>query len=167
MTAARPVDGHWITVTQHDPDAAQNIWLLRADGKGEMTPLVSGPRRDVAEPVSPDGRWLAYTSDETGHIQLWVQSYPEPGRRMQVSTKGASRAWWTGDSRELLFLDEGRTRTGPTLRVGTPRQIASLPPNIVSMDAMPDRQRFLTLAPERSALASITVVQNWLAGLRP
>ena len=166
-------DGNWITVTQHDPDAAQNVWLLQADGKGEMKLLVRGPGRDVGGPLSPDGRWLSYTSDETGQIQLWVQSFPEPGRQTQVSTKSASLSWWTRDGRQILFLDQDRTHlwradieAGSTLRVGAPRLLATLGPNIVSMDAMPDRQRFLALTPERIAPGSITIVQNWLAGLR-
>ena len=55
---------------------------------------------------------------------------------------------------------------GPTLRVGTPRQIATLPPDIVYMTAAPDRQRFLAILPERSGTGSVTVVQNWRAALQ-
>jgi Tol biopolymer transport system component len=165
-------DGRWIVITQLDPDTAQNVWLLPADGGGEPTLFFRGPTRDNSGPISPDGRWLAYVSEETGQFELYVQSFPTPGRRVQVSQQGAVGAWWTRDGRQLLFLGLDKrslwrveVSLGTTVGVGTPRQIATFPPSIVSTDAMPDRQRFLTIAPERTGIGSATVVQNWLASL--
>jgi len=165
-------DGRWIAMTQLDPDTAQNVWLLPADGGGEPTLFFRGPTRDNSGPISPDGRWLAYTSEETGRFELFVQSFPTPGRRVQVSQQGAIGAWWTGDSRQILFLGLDQrslwrvdVEPGPSFAVGTPRQIATFPPSIVYMDATPDRRRFLTIAPESIGIGSVTVVQNWLAAL--
>ncbi|HSG00892.1 MAG TPA: hypothetical protein VLA20_07155, partial [Vicinamibacterales bacterium] len=165
-------DGRWIAMTQLDPDTAQNVWLLPADGGGEPTLFFRGPTRDNSGPISPDGRWLAYASEETGRFELFVQSFPTPGRRVQVSQQGAIGAWWTGDSRQILFLGIDQrslwrvdVEPGPSFAVGTPRQIATVPPSIVYMDATPDRRRFLTIAPESIGIGSVTVVQNWLAAL--
>jgi Tol biopolymer transport system component len=172
-------DGHWIVVTQLDPSTSQNVWLLPAAGKSEMTPLVRTPARDKGGPPSPDGRWLAYVSEDTGRYELYLQSFPEPGRRVPVSQGGASSqqgaalAWWTHDGRQLLFLGgdmsslwRADVEPGDTLRIGTPRRIATFPPNIMWMDATPDRQRFLAITPERTGPGSLTIVQNWRAALR-
>jgi Tol biopolymer transport system component len=165
-------DGQWLVITQLDAETKQNIWLLPASGRGDIVPLVRGPVRDNAGPLSPDGRWLAHTSDDTGRFELYLQSLPTPGRRVQVSQGGATLAWWTRDGRSLLFLDDQLRslwrvdlEPGATLRVGTPRQIANLPPDVTWMDAMPDRQRFVAIVPERAGPGSVTVVQNWRAAL--
>ncbi len=165
-------DDQWIQVTQLDAGSAQNIWLLPASGKGNLTPYLRGPTRDNGGPPSPDGRWLAYTSDVTGRFEVYVQSFPAPGHKVQVSQEGGSLAWRTRDGRRLLFLDDhvrslwrADLEPGDTLRPGTPIQLATLPPNIVWMDAMPDRQRFLAIVPERSGPGAITIVRNWRAAL--
>jgi dipeptidyl aminopeptidase/acylaminoacyl peptidase len=166
-------DGQWIVMTQLDAETAQNIWVLDASGTKAPIPLVRGPLRDNSGPLSPDGRWLAFTADDSGRFELYVQSFPTPGRKVQISENGAVHAWWTRDGRQLIYLD-GELRKlwrvdvqpGESFGVGTPRQLATLPAAIVAMDAMPDRQRFLAIAPERTGTGSVTLVQNWLAALR-
>jgi hypothetical protein len=80
--------------------------------------------------------------------------------------------WWTRDGRHLLFVNgDGKSlwradvEPGTTLKVSAPLRIATLPPNVVAEDAMPDGQRFLALVPERAGTGSVTVVQNWRAAL--
>ncbi|HEX5473585.1 MAG TPA: protein kinase [Vicinamibacterales bacterium] len=166
-------DGRWIICTQLNPGTEQDVMLLSASAPRELKPLVMGPTRDEAGPVSPDGRWLAYFSDETGRYQLYVQSFPSPGHRLQVSQDGAIGAWWTPDGRQLLFVgDDLRTlsrvdvaQAGDALRVSEPATFATLPPNILWIDSTPDRQHFLALAPERTGTGSMTVVENWRAAL--
>jgi hypothetical protein len=143
-------DGMWIVMTQLDQDTSQNVWLLDASGTKPPTVIVRGPVRDNGGPVSPDGRWIAFTSDESGRFEAYVQSFPAPGRRVQISDSGAVRSWWTRDGRQLVLLGSDlRTlsrvdlQPGDTLGIGTPKQFAKLPADLVWVDAMPDRQRFL------------------------
>jgi eukaryotic-like serine/threonine-protein kinase len=165
-------DGQWIVMTQLDADTAQNLWLLDASGTKAPTAIVRGPGRDAHGVVSPDGRWVAYRADDSGRFELFAQSFPTPGRKVQISEHGAGVAWWTRDGRQLIFLGGDLhslwrvdVQPGETLGVGTPRQFATLPADIVWVDAMPDRKRFLAIAPERTGTGSITIVQNWLAAL--
>jgi eukaryotic-like serine/threonine-protein kinase len=165
-------DGQWIVMTQLDPDTAQNVWLLDASGTKPPTAIARGPVRDNGGPVSPDGRWIAYVSEDSGRFEVYVQSFPAPGRKVQVSEDSAARAWWTRDGRQLVLLG-GDFRTlsrvdltpGATLGVGTAKAFARLPADLVWVDAMPDRQRFLAIAPERTGTGAVTVVQNWRAAL--
>jgi len=87
---------------------------------------------------------------------------------VQVSENGAARAWWTRDGRRMVLLGSDlRTlsrvdlQPGETLSVGASTRFARLPADIVFVDAMPDRERFLAIAPERTGTGSITIVQNW------
>jgi len=82
-------------------------------------------------------------------------------------------AWWSPDQRQLVFLGNDLRSLyrvdvlpGDTFRVGAPRKFATLPEDIIAVDAMPDRQRFLALAPERTGTGSVTIVQNWHAALK-
>jgi len=166
-------DGKWIIETQLDPDTSQNVWLLDASGGKAPTLLVRGPTRDNGGPVSPDGRWLAHTADDSGRFELFVQAFPSPGRKVQVSEEGCVFAWWAPDGRQMILLgNDLRTLSlvdvipGETFRATTPRKFATLPADIISVDASPDRKRFLALAPERTGSGSVTVVQNWRAALK-
>jgi Tol biopolymer transport system component len=167
-------DGMWIVITQLDQDTSQNVWLLDASGTKPPSVIVRGPVRDNGGPVSPDGRWVTFTSEDSGRFEAYIQSFPTPGRRVQVSDSGAVRSWWTRDGRQLVLLGSDlRTlsrvdlTSGDTLGVGTPKQFAKLPADLVWVDAMPDRQRFLAIAPERTSTGSVTLVQNWRAALAP
>ncbi len=119
-------------------------------------------------PLITSGAPLAPSA--TGRLELFVQPFPLPGEKVQVSEDGAAAAWWTRDGRQLLYvaadlrsLWRADVKPGAALEVGAPTRMAFLPPDIVSIDASPDRQRFLALSPERTGTGSITVVQNWLA----
>jgi Tol biopolymer transport system component len=165
-------DGQSIVVTQLDAGTAQDIWLLSLSGTHELKPLVRNPTRDNGGPVSPDGHWMAYISDVTSRFELYLQAFPQPGRKVQVSQQSASLSWWTRDGRQIMFLgDDLHTlwrvdvEPGSEIRVGTPKKVATLPSNIIWMDAMPDRQRFLAITPERTGIGAMTIVQNWRASL--
>jgi Tol biopolymer transport system component len=152
---------------------AQDTWLMPASGKGELKPLVRGPTRDNAGPISPDGKWLAFSSDDTGRFEVYVQEFPDPGARTQVSQQGGAGEWWTRDSRQIVFagadfrsLWRADLEPGKELHVSPPKQFATLPATTIWVDASPDRQRFLVLAPERTGIGSVTVVQHWLADLK-
>jgi eukaryotic-like serine/threonine-protein kinase len=165
-------DGKWIVMTQLDQDTSQNVWLLDASGTKAPEVIVRGPVRDNAGAISPDGRWFAFTSEDSGRFEAYLQSFPAPGRRVQASDSGAVRTWWTRDGRQLVMLGSDlRTlsrvdvRPGDALSIGRPTQFARLPADIVWVDAMPDRQRFLAIAPERTSTGSVTLVQNWKQGI--
>jgi Tol biopolymer transport system component len=166
-------DGQTIVFQQVDRDTIENLYVLPTSG--ELTPkvYVAGPGLDVEGAVSPDGKWLSYLSNDFGTFELYALSFPTPGRRVRISSAGGGVSWWTRDGRHIVYLDPKKTTlmiadvaVGATLKVGTPRVMASLPPGIIAIDAMPDRQKWLALVPDNAGAGTVTVVQNWMAGLK-
>jgi eukaryotic-like serine/threonine-protein kinase len=170
--AAWSPDGGTFVLSQLDPGTNQNIYLVDASGRKPATLFYRTPARDNGGPISPNGKWMAYASDEGGDYELYVQSFPIPGRKARVSEHGAVLAWWTRNSDQLIFLGSdlrslwrATVLPGASFATSAPVQIGTLPPDIVWLDAMPDRQRFLAISPERTSTGSITVVQNWRKAL--
>ena len=131
--------------------------------------------------LSPDGRWLAYVSDESGTYEVYVRAFPSGEAKRQISTHGGLEPAWSGNGRELFYLAPDRSlmsvvvRGGPTFDAGPParlfetRMSAVFNPTytrnqyVVSADA----QRFLINQTSPAALPSpITVVVNWQAALK-
>ncbi|MDO8678050.1 MAG: hypothetical protein Q7R30_05740 [Acidobacteriota bacterium] len=131
--------------------------------------------------MSPDSRWIAYASDESGKYEIYVQSFPDLGiaQKTTVSTGGGSQPRWSKDGRELFYLrSDGMlmavaVRTQPAFEPGavTPlfKTALSTNMNAYRMDYVPaaDGRRFLMKAPiEGTTPPSITVVLNWTALLK-
>jgi Tol biopolymer transport system component len=96
-------------VYQHsNPKTRDDLMALPLDG-GEARVLVQTPFADMNGRVSPDGRWLAYSSDDAGRVEVYVQPFPQSGERVQVSIDGGDWPAWSRDGKELFFL-EGNTK---------------------------------------------------------
>jgi Tol biopolymer transport system component len=168
-------DGKWIIAIQLDPVTAQNVWRIDPNGREPAATVVQNPGRDIAGHVSPDSNWITFAADDSGRYELYVQGFPEAGRRTQVSSDGGGLiSWWTPDGRQIVFLGNDlrslwRVDVTPgagSLSVGTPRMFARLPNDVVNVAAMPDRRRFIAIAPETSGTGSITIVQHWRVSQR-
>ena len=118
-------DGRWLAFSQLDPATSQDIWVLSlADRKAR--PFLVTPYEELDAVFSPDGRWLAYVSNATGRTEVYVQPFPGPGERWQVSSEGGAEPVW-GSSGTELFYRSGRrmmvvdVSMQPTFRAGRPR----------------------------------------------
>ena len=92
-----------------EPDLKWNVYRLPVSGPAEPVPVVRGPSIEVGGWVSPDGHWVAYLSDETGRLDVFVQSFPTAGVKLQIPTGGTQLCWWARDGRHLLFLKRDHT----------------------------------------------------------
>jgi eukaryotic-like serine/threonine-protein kinase len=86
-----------------------DIWSAGLAGQNEAVAVVRTPFNEHHAVLSPDGRWLAYVSNESGASQVYVQSFPDGGRRWQISSQGGSEPQWRGDGGELFFLSLDQT----------------------------------------------------------
>jgi Tol biopolymer transport system component len=80
-----------------------DIFVVSVDRPQEARPLLNTASNERYPEFSPDGKWLAYCSDETGQFELYVQPYPGPGRRVTVTSEGAFEPAWSRDSNELFY----------------------------------------------------------------
>jgi hypothetical protein len=167
-------DGRILAFYQLDPGTGFDIWLMPTDGSGPARPYLRTPFQDQFPVISPDGRWMLYVSDESGRPEAYVQSFPTPGRKYQVTTGGCSFGFWPKAAHELILLGlDGQSilsaeilETGESFRASGPRLLFRAPPNVTGFAVTRDAQRFLMPVPEGKTTApSITVVFNWRAEL--
>jgi serine/threonine-protein kinase len=172
-------DGQMLAFQENNPQTGRDIWVLRLiDRKSQ--PFLRTPFQETAPKFSPDGRWLAYCSDESaGRSEVYVQPYPGPGAKRRISIEGGQEPVWNSNGRELFYRNGSKimavevdTKSG--FSVGTPRMLfegAYLPTPFVvpDYDVSPDGRRFLMLKPAEtqiSALTQINVVLNWFEELK-
>jgi serine/threonine-protein kinase len=142
------------------------------------------PFNESGEQFSPDGHWIAYVSNESGRLEVYVRPFPGPGGKWQISTEGGAELAWNPKGKELFFRTGARKekmmvveyQTQPTFSAGKPRllfegnYVANAPANAAAFYSVaPDGQRFLmTKTPEQpqAALTQINVVLNWFEELK-
>ena len=92
-------DGQLLAFVEINPTTGYDIWVLRL-GDRKAQPFLRTPFNEGAPRFSPDGRWLAYVSDESGRYEIYVQPYPGPGGKWQISTEGGTEPLWNRNGRE-------------------------------------------------------------------
>jgi len=175
-------DGRFIIYAALDPQTQWDLWYVAVTPGGERAPVryAVSPFNEHHGRLSPDGRWMAYVSDDSKRWQVSVCGFPECGARTLVSTDGGVEPRWGRDGRELFYVAPGgalmaaAVQSGSTFSAGTPRALfrhrfAGLNDEMWRPEYVPgaDAQRFLVngLVDERP-LSPVTVVLNWTAGLR-
>ncbi len=167
-------DGERIVATAFGGSSPVDLVVVPAAG-GEPAPLVATEFADTNAALSPDGRWLAYQSSETGRNEVYVTTFPVPGRKWQVSQGEGMMPAWRSDGREVFYRDERGLwaaevdGTRAVLEVGAVRRLFDLPGNFApnrQYDVAPDGQRFLVGEPVEATNASpVTLVLGWDAEL--
>jgi eukaryotic-like serine/threonine-protein kinase len=152
---------------------ASEIYALPMTGDRKLRLLANIPGVPDQVHVSPDGRWMAFNSDETGRWEVYVASFPEFSSKQQISSDGGVQPLWRRDSRELFYLSpqgklmtvEMGTRGSGTLEAGPPRVLFQTglnpSPQLGEYAVTPDGERFLVADPVGGKTQAITVVLNW------
>ena len=180
-------DGRHILYTVDSEKAGSDLWVVPVQGGkpegGKPMPYLQTPFSEKQGQFSPDGRWIAYSSDESGSFQIYVQSFPAGGGKFQVSTGGGSEPRWRRDGKEIFYIGaDGRlmavdVRTIPKFEAGAPKALFDAQLTIFSptlpffhYDVTADGRRFLVnsavTAKDGSIEAPITVVVNWQAAVK-
>jgi Tol biopolymer transport system component len=143
-----------------------------------IRPLAKTSYKEASAVFSPDGRWIAYASDETGRFEIYAQAFPGPGGKAQISVNGGVEPVWPKSGRELFFRDGDKMMSvsidaaGAAITAGTPKVLFQgrfVPSSSVDRwyDVSPDGQRFLMLRAEAGRTsATLTVVQEWGSELK-
>jgi len=174
-------DGKLLVYEQTGQKTANDLWLLPLSGDRKPLPYLQTPFEEGAARFSPDGRWIAYQSNESGQFQVYVQTVPLSGAKYQISTSGGIAPYWRKDGRELFYASADRKlmavpiKLGATIEAGTPQPLFPISP--VTFGSFPnsfyapmrDGQRFLLNTPaggEAGAATPFTVVTNWQAAFK-
>ncbi len=164
-------DGAWLVYERRkSDDASSDLWIVSlADGK--TRPFVDSPFDEEHARFSPDGRWLAYSSDESGRPEVYVQPFPDGGRKWQVSTDGGAVPLWRGDGGELYYVAPDNAvmavaiATDPGWQAATPVALFRSDirfSNSNQIDVTADGQRFLiNEALVSSSRQPMSLIINW------
>ena len=164
-------DGKFLIFDRQAATTRFDLWMLEV-ATGKARPLLAGPYNEQSGDVSPDGRWLAYLCDETGRFEVYVQPYPGPGPRVQVTTGGAPRCNWMPDGRLSFALNRSpfvqrvaAVLPGSEFRIGPAEPLVTAPQAILTGDIAPDGRFGVLLPAGRPEPAQIIVVLDWMSGL--
>ena len=128
-------DGRFLLYRQINPGTNHDIFVLSTSGDREPFPYLQAPATENGGAFSPDGNWIAYNSDASGSVEVYVESFPNHGGKRQISVAGGSGPRWRADGTELYFYAlDGKlmavpvTAHGASLTTGTPTVLFPLRP---------------------------------------
>jgi len=177
-------DGRFFAYSQFDTETHFDIWVLPLTDDGKPFPFLRTQFNEVTMKFAPDGRWVAFASDASGRLEVYLRSFPEGGDEVRVSASGGSEPQWRHDGKELFYFSgDGQLMavpvvTGKTITVGKPVALFDLKAVGVFdigpiksglfpiFDPSPDGQRFVTIVGGNRAALPITVVLDWKQELK-
>jgi serine/threonine protein kinase/Tol biopolymer transport system component len=151
------------------------IWILSMTGERKAFPFATEALIQEESRFSPDGRWIAYKSNESGTNEIYVRAFPGPGGKWQVSTDGGTDPRWRRDGKELFYLSlDRKLMTVPVgldgaFQAGRPAPLFAVQPilRISAYDVAPDGRRFLVKSPSgEQGSPPLTLLTDWTALLR-
>lgn len=167
-------DGASIVYASINPQTKTDLWILPVSGDRKPRLFLQTPADELQGQISPDGHWIAYTSDESGVWEVYLQSFPEPGAKRTISIGGGTEPHWRHDGRELFYLSADRTlmsvnvTLGASVTIGRPRPLfrAAIPSSFTVFRnhyaVSADGQKFIICAVEHKGKEElVTVLANW------
>jgi serine/threonine protein kinase/Tol biopolymer transport system component len=172
-------DGKTLLFTQRTPRGTFDMWTMPVNPRGPAAPLVETPFDEWSPRFSPDGRYIAFASDESGRYEVYVTAFPFTGAKTRVTAAGGWLPRWSRDGRELFYLSGDLrlvampVRLSPTLVLGAPQPLFAVKratewvdtkPNVgwPDFDVSPDGTKFLAIVPGPANQQPLTAVINFL-----
>jgi serine/threonine-protein kinase len=169
-------DGQALVFREDHPERQRDIYLLPLTGRRSPVPILTTEADELMPRLSPDGRWLAYQSDESGRPEIYLRSFPGPGARVQVSANGGTEPMWARDGRRLFY------RSNRSVIAASLQMLRQAAPDVTARDVVadgdylqspydqqydvtPDGRTLLMLTSSANG-ARFVVVLNWLRELR-
>ena len=172
-------DGKFLAYWTVGSATGRDIWIAPLTGERKPQPFLQTKFNEMQARFSPDDRWIAYMSEESGRYEVYVQPFPGPGGKWQISTNGGTVPVWAQNGRELFYMSSGKLMsvdltTQPTFSASIPRIVADYPPSLMGRlsngvyDVSPDGRRFLFVKAnvENGPPDEVRVVLNWTEELK-
>jgi len=163
-------DNQWLLFTDYAALGKGDIWLLPLVGERKPRPFLQTPANEFDARFSPDGKWVAYTSDESGPLEVFVTAFPGPGGKWQISTGGADSPVWSRNGRELFFRAQKKimkvdVANGPSFSISAPHPlfdslISELARRESNYDVFPDGEHFLVVKASSQRSTAYRVLLN-------
>jgi Tol biopolymer transport system component len=166
-------DGRYLIFNQVHPTSNADLWILPRESRQKPYPLLNTRFVEMGATFSPDDRWIAYVTNESGHSEVYIRPFSGSGGVHQVSSDGGGLPNWAR-SGELFYLNSDGMmavdiKTAPTLKIGTPKMLfkAGLS-SLAGFDVTPDGQRFLMIKSEETeqAAVKVQVILNWFEEIK-
>jgi Tol biopolymer transport system component len=182
-----PFDGRYLLYREASPTTQQDLWVLPLQPGARAFPIINTPSREAYGRISPDSRWIAYVSDQSGVFEIYVQSFAalvagaQTSARWTVSTEGGSEPVWRPDGKELLYrvpggavFSSGIDASGDTFHATPPKLVFDAPPGLStahtiayypsSFGVSRDSDRFIMIEPVTKLGSSpVHVITDWHA----
>ena len=164
------VSGSYAVITVNDPVTSMDLWLMSLAGDHLMQVYKKTPSAERQGSFSPDGRWLAYASNESSRSEVYVQPAPGPGGRWQISTDGGEQPRWVRNGKEIVFRNGTKMMSvavdlQPTFRASKPVELFDREfdrgGSVPGYDVSPDGQLFVMTRSEHANPNEIRVVIGW------
>ncbi|MGQ0736235.1 MAG: protein kinase domain-containing protein [Acidobacteriota bacterium] len=170
-------DGDTLLLDGATPSSRHDLYAVTIGESGSRRPYRVTPFNEQNARPSPDGRWTVYSSDESGQDEIYVEAFPGPGGRTQVSSGGGGEPVWARNGREIFYRSGNRmmvvaVEPGPPFKTGVPRvlfegEFASVVWRETNYDVSPDGRRFLMIKGDAQPPASeLRLIVNWVAEMR-
>ncbi|MGB8523997.1 MAG: protein kinase [Candidatus Acidiferrales bacterium] len=172
-------DGQTLILTVQNPKTGQDVETLSAAGEHKLVPMIETPAVENSGSLSPNGKFLTYSSNESGKPELYATEFPGPGAKWQISNDGltgggASRfSAWSHDGKTLYYIDAGGglialpVESQTSFKAGVPRKIYSAPSGAVSeISAAPDGRLLVLVPAGNQTITPAAFVINWPAELK-
>ena len=166
------VAGPYAAVMVNDPVTNTDLWLLSIHSPYEMQPFKRTPAVERQGSLSPDGRWMAYESNESGRSEIYVEPVPGPGGRKQISMEGGEQPRWVRNGREIVYRHGTKmmsvpVQLQPSFQAGKPVELFDRKFDrggaVAAYDVTADGQMFVMTRSERDNPTEIRVVIGWQA----
>jgi Tol biopolymer transport system component len=153
---------------------SRDIYALDLKDGNKQIPVVHGASWEGMGQISPDGRWIAYVSDESGRREVYVRPFLHSGEKVRVSLTGGHAPRWRKDGKEIVFAGQGSmwgvpVTTAPTFKVGTPQKLFAFKlagPDMGGHDVSPDGKKLVLIVAEKTSSSSFPVIVNWPAAIK-
>ena len=169
-------DGRFLAISGQTTSGSLDLFALPLEGDREPFTYLATEFTEVGGHFSPDGRWMAYTSNKSGQFEVYIRPFPKSGREWKVSASGGSTAVWRRDGKELYYIAPDATLMAAPIETGEELKVSAAQPlfptriatNFIGLawrnyDVSADGQRFLVAnLTEQAAAPHLTVITNWL-----
>jgi Tol biopolymer transport system component len=167
------VEGGHAAVMVNDPVTSADLWLLSLGAQSDMHAFKQTSATERQGTLSPDGRWMAYVSNESGRSEIYVEPVPGPGGRWQISTSGGEQPRWVRNGREIVYRNGTKMMSSavqiqPAFAAAKPVELFDRKFDrggaVTGYDVTPDGQTFVMTRSEKANPTEIRVVVGWSAG---